>query len=191
VLLRGKWAIGVGVLAFALSSAPAIAQTPSPDPAPVPPPAPPPVVEPAPEPDSEPASTEPDAKPAARRPEKKARPAETKPKPPLALRMDRLHPPLAEKAPNVERRKRARLSVVSEVSFTGSGSSDSRPVGFSILLALAGLLGAGLVVLLMVPQRLLGGVPLQLAGHRGGVALGGFAVLLGLAVGLASSVLLQ
>jgi outer membrane biosynthesis protein TonB len=191
-LLRGKWVIGVGVLAFALSSAPAIAQTPSPDPAPVPPPAPPPVVEPAPEPNSEPASTEPDAKPAPTRPEKKARPAETKrPKPPLALRMDRLHPPLAERAPNVERRKRARLAGGSEVSFTVSGSSDSRPAGFSILLALAGLLGAGLVLLLTVPQRLLGGVPLQLAGHRGEVALGGFAVLLGLAVGLATAVLLQ
>jgi hypothetical protein len=105
--------------------------------------------------------------------------------------MDRLHPPLAEEAPNIERHKRARLAAASEVSFTGSGSSDSRPVGFSILLALAGLLCAGLVLLVTVPERILGGASLQLADHRGEVALGGLAVLLGLAVGLASSFLLQ
>jgi hypothetical protein len=177
---------GIGVLAFALSSAPAIAQTPTPDPAPVPVPAPAPppsepVLEPAPEPEVDPAPT---------RPAKEARPVETKrPKPPLALRMDRLHPPLAEEAPYIERRsaKWARLAAVSEVSVTGSGSSDSLPL---VLLALGALLGAGLVLLVAVPE-LLGGVPLQLADHRGELALGGFAVLLGLAVGLAIPLLLQ
>jgi hypothetical protein len=107
--------------------------------------------------------------------------------------MDRLHPPLAEKAPYVERRsaKRARLPAVSAVSFSGSGSSDSLPVGLFILLVLGGVLGAVLVLLVAVPDEFLGGVPLQLVDHRGELALGGFAVLLALAVGLAIPLLLQ
>jgi hypothetical protein len=192
VLVRGIGAIGVGVLAFALSSAPAIAQTPTPDPAPVPAPAPPPsepAVEPEPEPEPEPV-----VEPAATAPTKETRPVErTRPKKPLALRMDRLHPPLAKKAHYTEPRsaKQARLAEVSTVNFTGSESSDSLSVGLFVLLALGGVLGAGLLLLFAVPDEFLGAVPLQLVDHRGELAFGGFAVLIALVVGLAIPLLLQ
>ena len=41
-----------------------------------------------------------------------------------------------------------------------------------------------LVVLVALPRRLLGGAPTLLTDHRGELAFGGFAVLLGLAIGV-------
>jgi hypothetical protein len=184
VLVKGKWATGVGVLAFALSSGLAAAQTPTPDPAPVPPP-PAPVVEPPPAPEAERAPAPPPIR--VPRPEKK------RPEGPLALRMARLHQPLAEMGPYAQNKgtKTARLAPLSNVRSTGSGSSDSLPVGLVLLLALAGLIGAAVVVLIAVPGRLMSGASSQLADRRGELAVGGLACFSGLAIGVLISLLLQ
>ncbi len=181
VLLRVSWAIGVGVLAFALSSGFAAAQTPTPDPAPIPPP-PAPVVEPSPAPVER-----------AETPTQRATPEKKGPERPLALRMARLHPPLAEEAPYVQKRgsKTAHVAPLSNVLSTGSGSSGSLPVELVLLLALAGLIGAALFVLIAVPGRLMSGAFPQLADHRGELALGGLACVTGLAIGVLIPLLLQ
>ena len=197
VLLRGKWVIGVGVLALAFSSGAAVAQTPTPDPAPVPAPAPAPVeepvIEPSPEPEpvaeSPPPASATNEAPAAEKKRADA-PRQERPERPLALRLARLHPPLAEEGPPTERRARRTPDLVplSDVRSTGSGSR-SFPFGI-VLLALAGACMA-LVALLAVPERLRGGESGQLIAHREQLAVGGFAVLLGLAIGVSIPLLLQ
>jgi hypothetical protein len=182
VLVRGKWATGVGVLAFALSSGLAAAQTPTPDPAPVLPPS---VAEPPPAPEAEraPAPT----------PTRVPRPEKKRPEAPLALRMARLHQPLAEMGPYEQNKgtKTARLAPLSNVRSTGSGSSDALPLGLVLLLALAGLIGAAVVVLIAVPGRLMSVASPQLADRRGELAVGGLACFSGLAIGVLTALLLQ
>lgn len=162
-----------------------MAQTPKPDPAPVPAP-PPPVIEPAPEPPAE-SVAEPSPLPT---PTPEPKTEKKRPERPLVLRMDRLHPPLAQEVPYAQPRaaRADDLAALSGVRLPASGS-DSLPIAVLLLLALAGLIVTGFVVLVALPERLLGGAPL-LADHRGELAFGGFAVLLGLAVGVVIPLLL-
>ena len=188
LFVRAKWIIGVWFLALALSSGVAVAQTPAPDPAPVPAPAPPPaeepVIEPTPEP--EPAA---EASPKPRQ-TKEAPPTKPRPERPLALRLARLHPPFTEAGPPTERRARRAPDLV-PLSDVRSTESGSRPVPLRFaLLAFAGICVL-LVGLLAAPERLTGGASQQLAAHREHVAVGGFAVLLGLAIGVSIPLLLQ
>ena len=187
--MRGKAAIGVVVLAVALSGGVAVAQTPTPDPAPVP--APPPVEEPVVEPTPEPEPTaEASPKPKKTNEAPAAKPRHERPQGPLALRLARLHPPFAEEGPPTEKRARHAPDIVplSDVQSTGSGS---RPVPLRFaLLALAGFCVL-LVGLLAAPERLTGSASQQLAAHREHVAVGGFAVLLGLVIGVSIPLLLQ
>jgi hypothetical protein len=190
LLVSGKWPIGVGVLALALSSGVAVAQTPTPDPAPAPPPASEPVTEPTPEPEP---ATEPSSRP-SRTNEAQKKSAEARrherPEAPLALRLPRLHPPLAEEGSTDERGadRASDLVPLSDVHSTGSGSR-AVPLGV-VLLALAGVCVV-LVGLLAAPARLTGGASQQLAAHREHLAVGGFAVLLGLMIGVLIPLLLQ
>jgi hypothetical protein len=184
--VRGIRATAVGALAFALSSAPAAAQTPDPAPVPTPPP-PAPVVEPPPAPEAE-------AEPApAPTPTRVRRPEHKRSTRPLALRVARLHPPLAEGAPYAAKRaaETTPLAPLSNVRSTGSASSGSLPVGLVLLLALAGLVGAAVVVLIAVPGRLMSGAAPQLADRRGELVVGCLACLSGLAIGVLIPVLLQ
>ena len=80
------------------------------------------------------------------------------------------------------------LVPLSDVRSTESGSRPF-PLGV-LLLALAGVCVA-LVVLLAAPERLMGGASEQVVAHREQLAVGGFAVLLGLMIGVSIPLLLQ
>ena len=191
VVVSGKRFIGVWVLAFALSSGAAFAQTPAPDPAPVPAPAPPPVEEPVVEPTPEPEpAAEPSRTTSKTKDARAAKPRHERPERPLALRLARLHPPFAEEGPPTERRARPAPDLVplSDARSVGSGSRGF-PLGV-VLLALAGVCVV-LVGLLAAPERFTGGASQQLAAHREHLAVGGFAVLLGLVIGVSIPLLMQ
>jgi hypothetical protein len=181
--VKVRWGFGVAVLALALACGRAYGQTPTPDPAPVPAPA----VQPPER--SEPVLEEPAPQPPPA-PKTKKREAPARP---LAVRMARLHPPLVENTPYANARSMPAVAIrIVESPF----ARPSYPGFSSVLTVVLLLVGMGTVTAVIVvfgpvPQKLLRGFPLLIVDHRGHLAFGSFAALLGVAIGVLIPVLLR
>jgi hypothetical protein len=185
IAVKVRWGFGVAVLALALACGRAYGQTPTPDPAPVPAPAP---ALPPPQP-VEPIVQEPQERPPAHKTEKKDAP---KRRP--AVRTARLHPPFVESAPYLNAPSTRTPALASSVQspFARQGFSDSSPVLAAVLLLVGvGMVTAVIVVFGRVSERVLRGFPELIVDHRGHLAFGSFAVLLGVAIGILIPALLR
>lgn len=180
----------LAALVLALGANPSAAQTPTPDPAPVPAPAPAPPQEPVPQ--TTPPAPAPSAVEGAPKESSKKRLAkhrETKAQVETPSRVAPLHGTRAEEAlaPSAGTSSITRHRPLTAVSARG-GSSGLPFTAF--LLALLGI-GLGALAMAALPARVVGGAFVPVLEHRGEVALGGFAVLFSLGVGVLSALALS
>lgn len=184
----------LAALMLALGANPVAAQTPTPDPAPVPPPAPAPPQEPVPQitpPAPAPSTVEGASRSSEKESSKKrlAKRRETKTLVETPSRVAPLHPTRAEEAlPS----SAATSSLTRHPPLTAvSARRDSSELPFTVFLfALLGI-GLGALAMAALPARVVGGTFVPVLEHRGEVALGGFAVLFSLGVGVLSALALS
>jgi hypothetical protein len=123
--------------------------------------------------------------------------------------MARLHPPLVEKMPYANARSMS--AVASRTSVQSPFAREIYSGSTSVLAVALLLVGMGMVTAVIVvfggvpqkllrgfpllsggvPQKLLRGFPLLIVDHRGHLAFGSFAVLLGVAIGVLIPVFLR
>lgn len=184
----------LAALVLALGANSSAAQTPTPDPAPVPPPASAPPQEPVPQttpPAPAPSAVERASRSSEKESSKKrlAKHRETKTRVETPSWVVPLHRTRAEEAlaPSAGTSSLTRHRPLIAVS-AQRGSSELPFRAF--LFALLGI-GLGALAMAALPARVVGGAFVPLLEHRGEVALGGFAVLFSLGVGVLSALALS